>query len=157
MNDEDSLKSSVMVMVMVMVMVRITIRIANPNHDPAGCGLTLTLTTQRGYSFRNRGLAPVTGLKFITLKNKIIKISLAYAYDLRVYFLYFEHGVKKCFFTPCFESDLQELPFTPWMNACCFCYNLKYRHNTTSTVYTSFANSRNSRIFTLRYPDFWLP
>jgi len=48
-NDEDSLKSSVMVM----VMVRITIRIANPNHDPAGCGLTLTLTTQRGYSFRN--------------------------------------------------------------------------------------------------------
>ena len=63
-------------MVMVMVMVRITIRIANPNHDPAGCGLTLTLTTQRGYSFRN---SPVTGLKFITLKSKIIKISLAYA------------------------------------------------------------------------------
>jgi len=28
---------------------------------------------------------------------------------------------------------------------------------TTSTVYTIFANSRNSRIFTLRYPDFWLP
>jgi len=26
-----------------------------------------------------------------------------------------------------------------------------------STVYTIFANSRNSRIFTLRYPNFWLP
>jgi len=37
---------------------------------------------------------------------------------------------------------------------CCFCYTLKYRHNATSTVYTIFANSRNSRIFTLRYPDF---
>ena len=23
-----------------------------------------------------------------------------------------------------------------WTNACCFCYNLKYRHNTTSTVYS---------------------
>jgi len=75
-------------------------------------------------------------------------------HNLRVYIPYFEHGVKKVLFTPCFESDLQELPFTPWTNACCFCYNLKYRHNTTSTVYTIFANSHNSRIFTLRYPDF---
>jgi len=58
-------------------------------------------------------------------------------------------------YIPYFESDLQELPFTLWTNACCFCYNLKYRHNTTSTVYTIFANSRNSRIFTLRYPDFF--
>jgi len=75
-------------------------------------------------------------------------------HNLRVYIPYFEHGVKSPF-TPCFESDLHELPFTPWTNACCFCYNnLKYRHNTTSTVYTIFANSHNSRIFTLRYPDF---
>ena len=52
------------------------------------------------------------------------------------------------------SSDLPELPFIPWTHGCWFCCNLKYRDNTTRTVY---ASSRNSRILTLRYPDFWLP
>ena len=54
---------------------------------------------------------------------------------------------------PYFESDLRVtvLPFTPLTHGCCFCYNLKYRHNTTSTVYTIFANSR---IFTLKISGF---
>ena len=43
----------------------------------------------------------------------------------------------------------QSVSFTPWTNGRLFCYNLKYRHNTTSTVCTIFTNSGNSRIFTL--------
>jgi len=58
-----------------------------------------------------------------------------------------------------FESDLQELIIIHSLDEClAVAFAIPpVRHNTTSTVYTIFANSRNSRIFTLRYPDFWLP